>query len=75
MGKFQGINPMTLSNIQATKDPAWELYLALSDLASKESYLNNNHPVDSVNWHAQNARREAYHRASMLALESIKLAC
>lgn len=66
---------MTLSNIQATKDPTWELYLTLSDLAGRESILNNNHPVDSVNWHAQNARQEAYHAAAMLALKSIKLAC
>jgi len=71
----QGINPMTQSNIQATKDPAWELYLTLSDLAGKESIMHNNHPVDSVDWHTQNARQEAYHAAAMLALKSIKLAC
>jgi hypothetical protein len=66
---------MTLSNIPLTKDPTWQLYRTLSDLADKESILRNNHPVDSVNWHAQNARQEAYQTAAILALKSIKLAC
>ena len=61
------------TNIEATKDPAWQLYLTLSKLADKESILNNNHPVDSVAWHEQNARRDAYHAATMKALECIKL--
>jgi len=67
-----GNRPMQ-TNTQATKDPAWQLYLTLSKLADKESILNNNHPVDSVAWHAQNARRDAYHEATMKALECIEL--
>ena len=66
---------MPLSNIKAVEIPAWKLYLAISEMADKESILHNNHPVDSIEWHAQNARRDAYHNVKMLALKSIKLAC
>lgn len=66
---------MTPSNIQAVKDPSWELYLTLSDMADRESLRNNNHSVGSVSWHQQTARQEAYHAAAMLALKRVKLAC
>ena len=66
-------NRPTMTNTQAPTDSAWQLYLTLSKMADKESILNNNHPVDSVAWHAQNARRDAYHEATMKALECIEL--
>lgn len=58
-----------MTNNQTTTDQAWQLYRKLSELSDKESILNNNHPVDSVAWHEQNARHDAYHEATMMALK------
>jgi hypothetical protein len=64
-----------MTNTQTASDALWQVYLTLSKLADNESLSNNNHPVDSVAWHEQNARRDAYHEATMKALNCYIDAC
>ena len=61
-------NRPLMTNTQTTTDQAYKLYRKLSELSDKESISNNKHPVDSVAWHEQNARHDAFHEATMIAL-------
>lgn len=61
-------NRPLMTNIETAADAAFHLYKGLAKLGDKEDLKNNDHPVNSVEWHKQNARREAFHQATMLAL-------
>ena len=57
------------TKLETAKDAAFHLYKSLAKLGDKEFISNNDHPVNSVEWHKQNARRDAFHQATMLALD------
>ena len=69
--EFQGINPMTQSNIQAPKSDLLKVYITLSELADKFSLKADDVKPCTDEWFELIGQRMAYRQAAIIAINAV----